>query len=163
MEHLIDGDFASNNGGWGWCAGTGVDPQQHFLVFNPTKQSLQFDPSGEYIRTWMEELGEQRRKGLYTHLSKCLVKKGLSRWGMLRPRSSTRFPGRGFCRFIKGCRREEEEEEGGVGSLRWQRCSCREVIMCPCFVFVLFLLFSFSCFFTPLHKRQGGGGGKKRG
>jgi len=29
--------------------------------------------------------------------------------------------------------------------------------MCPCFVFVLFLLFPFSCFFTPLHKRQGGG------
>ena len=58
MEHLIDGDPASNNGGWGWCAGTGVDPQQHFQVFNPTKQSLQFDPSGEYIRTWMEELEE---------------------------------------------------------------------------------------------------------
>ncbi|KAL8667540.1 MAG: hypothetical protein Q9168_007244, partial [Polycauliona sp. 1 TL-2023] len=27
MEHLIDGDFASNNGGWGFSASTGVDPQ----------------------------------------------------------------------------------------------------------------------------------------
>jgi deoxyribodipyrimidine photo-lyase len=27
MEHLIDGDFASNNGGWGFSASCGVDPQ----------------------------------------------------------------------------------------------------------------------------------------
>lgn len=27
MEQLIDGDFASNNGGWGFSASTGVDPQ----------------------------------------------------------------------------------------------------------------------------------------
>ena len=27
MLHLIDGDFASNNGGWGFSASTGVDPQ----------------------------------------------------------------------------------------------------------------------------------------
>ena len=56
MEHLIDGDFASNNAGWGWCAGAGVGRQRHYLVFNPTKQSLQLDPSGEYIRTWVKEL-----------------------------------------------------------------------------------------------------------
>lgn len=30
MEHLIDGDFASNNGGWGFSASTGVDPQPYF-------------------------------------------------------------------------------------------------------------------------------------
>ena len=26
MEHLIDGDPASNNGGWQWGASTGTDP-----------------------------------------------------------------------------------------------------------------------------------------
>jgi deoxyribodipyrimidine photo-lyase len=31
MEHLIDGDFASNNGGWGFSASTGVDPQPYFV------------------------------------------------------------------------------------------------------------------------------------
>jgi deoxyribodipyrimidine photo-lyase len=25
IEHLIDGDFASNNGGWGFSISTGVD------------------------------------------------------------------------------------------------------------------------------------------
>jgi deoxyribodipyrimidine photo-lyase len=38
MEHLIDGDFASNNGGWGFSASTGVDPQPYFRIFNPLLQ-----------------------------------------------------------------------------------------------------------------------------
>lgn len=40
MEKLIDGDLASNNGGWQWCAGTGVDPCPYFRIFNPYTQSL---------------------------------------------------------------------------------------------------------------------------
>lgn len=56
MEHLIDGDFASNNGGWGWSSGTGVDPQPWFRIFNPLRQSEKFDPEGAYIRQWVEEL-----------------------------------------------------------------------------------------------------------
>lgn len=56
MEHLIDGDFASNNGGWGFAASVGVDPQPYFRVFNPLLQSEKFDPEGEYIRKWVEEL-----------------------------------------------------------------------------------------------------------
>lgn len=35
ISHLIDGDFASNNGGWGFASSTGVDPQPYFRVFNP--------------------------------------------------------------------------------------------------------------------------------
>lgn len=35
MEQLIDGDFASNNGGWGFSASTGVDPQPYFVSFRP--------------------------------------------------------------------------------------------------------------------------------
>jgi deoxyribodipyrimidine photo-lyase len=32
---LIDGDFASNNGGWQWVASTGTDAQPYFRIFNP--------------------------------------------------------------------------------------------------------------------------------
>jgi deoxyribodipyrimidine photo-lyase len=56
MEHLIDGDFASNNGGWGFSASCGVDPQPYFRIFNPLLQSEKYDPDGEYIRTWVPEL-----------------------------------------------------------------------------------------------------------
>jgi deoxyribodipyrimidine photo-lyase len=56
MTHLIDGDFASNNGGWGFSASTGVDPQPYFRVFNPWLQSKKFDAEGEFIRKWVEEL-----------------------------------------------------------------------------------------------------------
>lgn len=56
MEHLIDGDFASNNGGWGFSASTGVDPQPYFRIFNPLLQSEKFDAEGEFIRKWVPEL-----------------------------------------------------------------------------------------------------------
>lgn len=56
MERLIDGDFASNNGGWGFSASTGVDPQPYFRIFNPLLQSEKFDAEGEYIRRWVPEL-----------------------------------------------------------------------------------------------------------
>jgi deoxyribodipyrimidine photo-lyase len=56
MAHLVDGDLASNNGGWQWTAGTGTDPQPYFRVFNPILQGRRFDPSGEYVRRWVPEL-----------------------------------------------------------------------------------------------------------
>ena len=56
MERLIDGDFASNNGGWGFSASTGVDPQPYFRIFNPLLQGERFDSDGEYIRKWVKEL-----------------------------------------------------------------------------------------------------------
>ncbi|TVY47148.1 Deoxyribodipyrimidine photo-lyase [Lachnellula occidentalis] len=56
MEHLVDGDFASNNGGWGFSASTGVDPQPYFRIFNPLLQSEKFDKEGVYIRKWVKEL-----------------------------------------------------------------------------------------------------------
>ncbi len=65
MEHLIDGDFASNNGGWGFSASTGVDPQPYFRIFNPLLQSEKFDPDGDYIRKWVEELKEVKGKAIH--------------------------------------------------------------------------------------------------
>ncbi|KAJ7283527.1 DNA photolyase, FAD-binding/Cryptochrome [Mycena rebaudengoi] len=56
MEKLIDGDLASNNGGWQWCASTGVDPCPYFRIFNPHTQSLKADPTGDFIRHYVPEL-----------------------------------------------------------------------------------------------------------
>ncbi|MBS1518880.1 MAG: deoxyribodipyrimidine photo-lyase [Bacteroidetes bacterium] len=55
-ENLIDMDFSSNNGGWQWCASTGVDAQPYFRIFNPYLQSKKFDPKGDYIRKYIPEL-----------------------------------------------------------------------------------------------------------
>ena len=65
MENLVDGDFASNNGGWGFSASTGVDPQPYFRIFNPTLQSEKFDVGGEYIRKWVPELREVGGKAVH--------------------------------------------------------------------------------------------------
>jgi len=65
ITRLIDGDFASNNGGWGFSASTGVDPQPYFRVFNPWLQSERFDATGEFIRKWVPEL--QRVQGAAVH------------------------------------------------------------------------------------------------
>ena len=56
FEHLVDGDPASNNGGWQWAASTGTDAQPYFRIFNPWKQSERWDPEGDYIRHWVAEL-----------------------------------------------------------------------------------------------------------
>lgn len=56
MSMLVDGDFASNNGGWQWSASTGVDAVPYFRIFNPTRQSQRFDPSGNFIRRYLPEL-----------------------------------------------------------------------------------------------------------
>ncbi|KAI9731536.1 MAG: hypothetical protein M1834_004656 [Cirrosporium novae-zelandiae] len=65
MQHLIDGDFASNNGGWGFCASVGVDPQPYFRVFNPVLQGERFDAEGEFIRRWVPELRRVEGKAVH--------------------------------------------------------------------------------------------------
>jgi deoxyribodipyrimidine photo-lyase len=56
MEHLVDGDLASNHHGWQWVAGTGTDAAPYFRVFNPVSQGRRYDPGGDYVRRWVPEL-----------------------------------------------------------------------------------------------------------
>ena len=56
MQHLVDGDLASNQHGWQWTAGTGTDAAPYFRIFNPVTQGIKFDPDGDYVRRWVPEL-----------------------------------------------------------------------------------------------------------
>lgn len=56
LDQLVDGDMASNQHGWQWCAGSGTDAAPYFRVFNPTAQGARFDPAGDYVRRWVPEL-----------------------------------------------------------------------------------------------------------
>ena len=49
---LVDADLASNAMNWQWAAGSGVDAQPFFRIFNPEAQSEKFDPDGAYVRRW---------------------------------------------------------------------------------------------------------------
>jgi deoxyribodipyrimidine photo-lyase len=55
MQHLVDGDLASNSHGWQWTAGTGTDAAPYFRVFNPLLQADRYDPDGEYVATWVTD------------------------------------------------------------------------------------------------------------
>jgi len=55
-RHLNDYDAASNILSWQWSAGTGVDPQPYFRIFNPYTQTSKFDRDGIYIQQWLPQL-----------------------------------------------------------------------------------------------------------
>lgn len=56
LQKLVDGEIASNNGGWQWSAGTGADAAPYFRIQNPWTQTSRYDPRGTYIKTWVPEL-----------------------------------------------------------------------------------------------------------
>lgn len=56
MQHLVDGEIASNNGGWQWSAGTGADAAPYFRIQNPWAQAKRHDPEGIYTKRWVPEL-----------------------------------------------------------------------------------------------------------
>lgn len=57
-EKLLDFDFAANNGGWQWAAGSGCDAAPYFRIFNPYLQTQKFDPHFTYIKKWVPEFQE---------------------------------------------------------------------------------------------------------
>lgn len=65
LQNLIDGDVASNNGGWQWSAATGTDAQPFFRIFNPILQGTRFDPRGEYVKRWVPELKSAQEKSIH--------------------------------------------------------------------------------------------------
>ncbi|GAA6168039.1 cryptochrome/photolyase family protein [Sessilibacter corallicola] len=65
MQHLMDGDFASNNGGWQWSASVGADSVPYFRIFNPYRQAEKFDPQGNYVRKFVPELSSINDKKIH--------------------------------------------------------------------------------------------------
>jgi deoxyribodipyrimidine photo-lyase len=65
MQLLVDGDFASNNGGWQWSASTGTDAAPYFRIFNPYTQAERFDPDGAFTRRFVGELADVRGKAIF--------------------------------------------------------------------------------------------------
>lgn len=65
LQHLVDGEIASNNGGWQWSAGTGADAAPYFRIQNPWTQSARHDPDGEFIKRWVPELRDLPAKKLH--------------------------------------------------------------------------------------------------
>ena len=57
-EKLLDYEMASNVGNWQWAAGSGVDADPYFRIFNPMTQVEKFDKEREYINQWVPELQE---------------------------------------------------------------------------------------------------------
>ena len=55
-DTLVDADPAVNAASWQWVAGSGADASPFFRIFNPATQGEKFDPTGEYVRTWVPEL-----------------------------------------------------------------------------------------------------------
>ncbi|MDD5160115.1 MAG: deoxyribodipyrimidine photo-lyase [Sulfuricurvum sp.] len=66
-EHLMDYDAASNILSWQWSAGTGVDPQPYFRIFNPYTQSAKFDKEGLYIKKYLPDSGCEYPKPIVDH------------------------------------------------------------------------------------------------
>ena len=56
-EKLLCYELASNNGGWQWAAGGGVDAQPYFRIFNYESQQKKFDKDFAYVNRWVPEYG----------------------------------------------------------------------------------------------------------
>ena len=64
-DTLVDADLASNAASWQWIAGTGIDAQPFFRVFNPVSQGEKFDQDGAYVRRFVPELARLPNKLLH--------------------------------------------------------------------------------------------------
>ena len=57
-DTLVDADLGNNTQGWQWSAGCGADAAPYFRIFNPVRQGERFDPAGDYVRHWVQELAD---------------------------------------------------------------------------------------------------------
>ncbi len=64
-DTLVDADLASNSASWQWIAGSGIDSQPFFRVFNPVSQGEKWDPDGAYVRRWVPELARLPDRALH--------------------------------------------------------------------------------------------------
>jgi len=80
-RHLVDWDFAANNGGWQWSASTGTDAAPYFRLFNPVRQGERFDPAGEFVRQWLPALRDVPDR--YVHAPWLLAEKTPKGAGLL--------------------------------------------------------------------------------
>jgi deoxyribodipyrimidine photo-lyase len=69
-QKLIDYDPAANNGNWQWVAGSGVDSQPYFRIFNPWSQSEKYDTDALYIKKWCPELSDVPAKDIHNWYKK---------------------------------------------------------------------------------------------
>lgn len=76
MQHLIDGHFAANNGGWQWSASTGTDAAPYFRLLSPIRQGERFDADGQFIRRFVPELKNVDAKSLHKPGSPALLAAG---------------------------------------------------------------------------------------
>ena len=67
-QYLLDFDKASNVLSWQWSAGTGIDPQPYFRIFNPYLQSKKFDKDAIYIKRWLPQIKDIAPKHLHDEL-----------------------------------------------------------------------------------------------
>jgi deoxyribodipyrimidine photo-lyase len=65
MQHLVDGEFSANNGGWQWSSSTGTDAVPYFRVFNPVTQSQRFDAQGDFIRRYLPEIADLDNRSIH--------------------------------------------------------------------------------------------------
>ncbi|MFA6188133.1 MAG: deoxyribodipyrimidine photo-lyase [Sulfuricurvum sp.] len=61
-QYLMDYDAASNILSWQWSAGTGVDPQPYFRIFNPYTQTAKFDKNAAYIKKHLSQYFQEYPK-----------------------------------------------------------------------------------------------------
>lgn len=63
-EQLIDYDVCSNWGNWNYLAGVGTDPREN-RYFNVLTQAKRYDPSGDYVRHWVNELANLKGENIF--------------------------------------------------------------------------------------------------
>lgn len=66
-KKLLDYDYAANNGGWQWSAGTGCDASPYFRVFNPSLQAKKFDKQLKYVKQWVPEYESLQYQPMVNH------------------------------------------------------------------------------------------------